>query len=225
MKKIKKYYFIKFLFLLVLTAGIILYSSSFPATMKLLDSNVEKIINLSGNEIEFDFFSDLSAFSDKIINNAKYLIEVIIYNFEKGKDNKQIPEILISCSAKFPSENGRITSYFGKREDPFSKNEDLHEGIDIAAESGSSITAAWPGKVLETGFDKIYGNYVILEHSEKFLTKYCHLSDITVKEESFVNAEEKIGEAGSTGRSTGSHLHFEIIVEGKKIDPMICFEL
>ena len=71
----------------------------------------------------------------------------------------------------------------------------------------------------------IYGKYIIMEHSKGFFTKYCHLSEITVKKGDFVLSGSKIGEAGSTGRSTGSHLHFEVIIDGRNIDPKECFEL
>ena len=74
-------------------------------------------------------------------------------------------------------------------------------------------------------FDEIYGNYIVVEHSDGFLTKYCHLSKITANENDYVFANDKIGEVGSTGRSTGNHLHFEVIIEGRKIDPMECFDI
>ena len=150
----------------------------------------------------------------------------IINNIENNyEENGKLPLVVFSCSADFPVETNLITSDFGSRKDPFSGKEDIHTGIDIAAEEGSDVVAAWPGKIMETGFDDIYGNYIIIEHSNDFYTKYCHLSKICVEENEYVLAKEKIGEAGNTGRSTGSHLHFEVMVDGVKIDPMECFEL
>ena len=225
-KKRKKHWFIKFLFLVLIFCGILFYSSSFPVTMELLDERATEILSLFGTEKEIGVFSEISLSSKNIISKAEYWIEIFKENLEKTKDeSKKVSEILITSAAEFPSKSGSVSSYFGKREDPFSKNEDFHEGIDIAAAFGSEVLAVWPGIICETGYDDIYGNYVVIEHSKDFFTKYCHLSKIDLKEKTFVNSGEKIGEAGSTGRSTGSHIHFEVSVCGRKIDPMECFEL
>jgi hypothetical protein len=206
--------------------GVMFYSASFPVTMELMDSKVADILGFIGMEKDFEAFSKFSVFSKNIINKTEYWIEIIKENIEKATtETKKIPSVLITCAAKFPCENGYITSNFGKREDPFSKEEAFHSGIDIAAEKGSEIKTAWPGKISKTGFDNIYGKYIIVEHSKEFFTKYCHLSKICIRENNFINAGEKIGEAGNTGRSTGSHLHFEVIIDGFNIDPMECFEI
>ena len=224
--KRKKHVFLKIPVLILIFCGLVLYAGAFPVTMKLLDEKIETFLKFCKIEREFSVFSDFSSFSQKTIDKAEYWLEIIKENAEeKGLDFEKVPVVLLTCAADFPAENLKITSYFGLRNDPISDFEDFHSGIDIAAEKGSTISAAWPGKVIETGFDNIYGKYIIVEHSKDFLTKYCHLSEITVKEEDFVFAEEKIGEAGNTGRSTGNHLHFEVIVEGRKIDPVECFEI
>lgn len=224
--KRKKHIFLKIFVLILIFCGLILYSGAFPVTMKLLDEKVDDFLTLCKIEREFSAFSEFSTFSKKIINKAEYCIEIIKENAEeKGLDLGKVPDILLTCAADFPVENIKITSYFGLRNDPISDFEDFHSGIDIAAEKGSAISSAWPGKVFETGFDDIYGKYIIVEHSKDFFTKYCHLSKITVKEGDFILSGGKIGEAGSTGRSTGNHLHFEVIIGGRKIDPMECFEI
>ena len=225
-RKRKKHYFLKFIAVIFVFGGIILYSASFPVTMELLDDKTTKVLSFCGFQKEFSGFSEISAFSDKILDEAEYLIEIAFENINGINDKtEKVPVVIMTCSAKFPSKSRKITSLFGKREDPFSKKDDFHSGIDIAAEKGSEITAAWPGRIAETGFDIIYGKYIIIEHSKDFFTKYCHLSKIEANKNDFVSANEKIGEAGSTGRSTGNHLHFEVIVEGRKIDPMECFEV
>ena len=225
-RKRKKHYFLKFIAMIFVFGGIILYSASFPVTMKLLDDKATDFLYLCGYQKEFSGFSEISAFSDKILNKAEYWIETAFENINGiYSGTEKVPAIIITCTADFPSESRKITSFFGKREDPFSKKDSHHWGIDIAAEKGSDITAAWPGKITETGFDIIYGKYIIIEHSKDLYTKYCHLSKIEVSKDDFVSVNEKIGETGSTGRSTGNHLHFEVIVEGRKIDPMECFEI
>ena len=201
------------------------YAYFFPATMKLFDKNINRLLVLTKQDMICSFFEDYSDFAKKSIDSILYKIETIIYNIENNyEENKKIPLVVFSCLADFPLENRAVASDFGSRKDPFSGKEDFHTGIDIAAEEGSNVTAVWPGKIKETGFDDIYGNYIIVEHSKDFYTKYCHLSKICVMKNEYVLAKEKIGEAGNTGRSTGSHLHFEVIVNGIKIDPLECFE-
>lgn len=222
-QKGKHFIIIKFIVINAVFAGIVLYSASFPSTMGLLDKATSEIFGFFGADIKFSAFSDFSEFSEKILDKAEKILETAKenLNYMKKTDNK-ISSVLISCAASFPSEGNRVTSEFGEREDPFSGRKDFHKGIDIAAPEGSGVFSAWPGKVYETGFDEISGKYIILVHSEEFHTKYCHLSEIFVKENDIINAGEKIGEAGSTGRSTGSHLHFEVSVCGMLIDPSDC---
>ncbi|MBQ3530318.1 MAG: M23 family metallopeptidase [Oscillospiraceae bacterium] len=225
-EKKNKHFFVKIFFVVIIVCGTILYSAYFPTTMKLLDGNINKLLKSVGMETKISVFENFSEFSERIINKTEFFVEIIKGNLDqKEEKNKPVPTVLITCNAKFPLESRKISSFFGKREDPFSHKEDIHEGIDIAAAFGSKVASAWPGTVCKTGFDDIYGNFVVIKHSKDFFTRYCHLSEISVAEESFVNAGEKVGETGSTGRSTGSHLHFEVIVEGTKIDPMLCFEL
>ncbi len=225
-KKTKPHLFLKLLFLLMIIAGIIWYAGSFPVTMELLDKRINKIIEFAEKDFEVSVFSDLSAFSKKLIDKTGYYFYLVKENISGSFSNVKKPGFaVITNSAKFPSEGKTITSGFGKREDPITGLSDYHSGIDIALPFGSKITAAWPGNVFVTGFDDIYGNFVIVEHSKKFFTKYGHLSKICVSKNNFINAGEKIGEAGNTGRSTGSHLHFEVIIDGFNIDPMECFEI
>ena len=75
------------------------------------------------------------------------------------------------------------------------------------------------------GTDEIYGNYIVIKHSNSLLTRYCHLSEISVEMGDRVEARMKIGEAGSTGQSTGSHLHFEVIACGSVVDPQNCLSI
>ena len=225
-KKRKKFGFIKFFVLILIFCGMMIYSASFPVTMELLDERVTGVLALIGAEKDFSGFKKFSDFSRKTINKAELFIEIIRENIEgESSEPKKVPTFLITCAGSFPAEGHNITSAFGNRKDPFSEKEDFHSGIDISASKGSGIFAAWPGKVFKTGYDGVYGKYVIIKHSEKFFTKYCHLSKIHAKENDFINSGEIIGEAGSTGRSTGSHLHFEVIVDGRKIDPAECLKI
>lgn len=224
--KNKKRCFLYFLAITAVFCGITLYAAAFPTTMRLLDEKTEELMESGGLSIKFSAFSDFSEISRKIINGAEYIFETVKYNLE-NKDiiGREISAVVITCAAKFPSDGEKITSGFGNRKDPFSGKADFHRGIDIAALSGSNIYSAWPGKVSGIGYDDINGKYIIIDHSEGFYTKYCHLSDISIELNAFINAGEKIGEAGSTGRSTGSHLHFEVNVGGMNIDPGECLAI
>jgi len=114
---------------------------------------------------------------------------------------------------------GIRSSAYGLRIDPFSGIIRAHGGIDIAAPLGTEVLAALGGRVLKTGFDSELGFYVRIMHSGNRETTYGHLSEIMVKEGQFVNPRKIIGKVGSSGRSTGPHLHFAVKKNGKSVDP------
>ena len=123
---------------------------------------------------------------------------------------------------KFPAEwenafllpvNGRVSSPFGMR------GGRLHKGVDISAPPGTAIKAAFAGTVTYTGFLRDYGNVIIVEHGNEVVTVYAHNEINLVKKSDKVNKGDVIARLGSTGRSTGPHLHFEIRVVNKPIDP------
>jgi murein DD-endopeptidase MepM/ murein hydrolase activator NlpD len=110
--------------------------------------------------------------------------------------------------------SGKLTSYFGKRGDGF------HKGIDIAANEGTKIQASCEGVVTYSGFYGNYGNVVIITHQHDFSTVYAHNKENLVKVEDRVKQGDAIALLGSTGRSTGPHLHFEIRSKGRAKDPL-----
>ncbi len=114
---------------------------------------------------------------------------------------------------------GTITSNFGGRNDPFTGGSSAHGGIDIAVVTGTPVKAATAGKVVKAEYNNLYGNYVILEHSGSFKTVYAHCSELCVNVGQTVKQGEIIAKSGSTGRSTGPHLHFEIRIGDKKVNP------
>jgi murein DD-endopeptidase MepM/ murein hydrolase activator NlpD len=116
--------------------------------------------------------------------------------------------------------NGKITSTFGHRENPFGgENVEVHKGLDIAAPYGSPVKAMAKGFVEFAGVRGGFGNCIMLKHGNGFETLYGHLSKILVKVGQQINIGEQIGKVGSTGRSTGPHLHYEIHRYGEKINP------
>ncbi len=115
---------------------------------------------------------------------------------------------------------GPISSYFGERPDPFTGVPNLHNGIDIVNKPGTPIVAAMAGTVRSVGFNFNYGNYVIIQHSGVYQTLYGHLTRYIVTRNQRVNQGQEIGELGTTGYSTGPHLHFSIFKDGEAVDPL-----
>lgn len=114
---------------------------------------------------------------------------------------------------------GKLTSNYGTRIDPFSHKPTFHGGIDIAVPIGTNVYPAMPGKVIFAGIKGDYGNLVILEHGYGYETYYGHLSKILVQVGNNVDFDKIIGLTGNTGKTTGSHLHFEIRYNKKKVNP------
>lgn len=109
-----------------------------------------------------------------------------------------------------PLPEGRMSSKYGYRKDPFSKKKTFHGGVDISAPEGTSVLASAEGEVIFAGRKKGYGKLIILKHKLGYETRYGHLSKIDVSLKDSIQKGDKIGEVGSTGRSTGPHLHFEV---------------
>lgn len=121
--------------------------------------------------------------------------------------------------------HGRITSRYGYRTNPISGKYGLHTGLDIAADEGTNIVAAYNGVIKDTGYGSKKGNYVLMEHADGTETLYCHCSEILVDEGTVIRAGEVIALVGSTGWSTGPHLHFEIHNKnGWSFDPLDVIE-
>lgn len=114
----------------------------------------------------------------------------------------------------------RWTSPYGKRIDPIANVQSFHTGTDMACPTGTPIVAAMSGKVLTTGENRVYGLYVVIDHGNGYQTLYAHMSKIIATKGQWVSQGTRIGLVGSTGYSTGPHLHFTVYKNGKMIDPM-----
>ncbi len=120
--------------------------------------------------------------------------------------------------------SGTITSHYGAREVIFEGIDSYHTGTDIAAKTGTKVVSSIEGKVTRATYNKYNGNFVEVTNG-KIATIYCHMSKLSVKVGDKVKAGTKIGEVGSTGLSTGPHLHFEIVYDGTKVDPKLILDL
>jgi murein DD-endopeptidase MepM/ murein hydrolase activator NlpD len=116
--------------------------------------------------------------------------------------------------------SGWLSSAYGYRKDPYTGLPDFHAAIDIAAERGKPIRATADGTVESVGYLGNYGNQVLLNHGHTIATRYGHLSGFNVRVGQKVKKNEVIGYVGATGRATSPHLHYEIIVDGKPMNPL-----
>jgi murein DD-endopeptidase MepM/ murein hydrolase activator NlpD len=135
-------------------------------------------------------------------------------------DPAQPGMIAIPSAKPVPAAQARFTSAFGTRSDPFKATRAMHAGIDLAGPIGTSIYATADGYVGRAGVVGGYGNLIELEHGKSIQTRYGHLSAILVRPGQRVKRGDLIARMGSTGRSTGSHLHYEVRVDGAAVNPI-----
>jgi murein DD-endopeptidase MepM/ murein hydrolase activator NlpD len=161
----------------------------------------------------------LGEFSEKLLSLARQVesrndmlgvLEAQL--FEQAVKKKMIPTMM-------PVKASYNPSGFGKRIDPFNGQWAMHEGIDFIADYGSQILAAAGGVVIFAGFHPQYGYMIDIDHGNDLVTRYAHCSKLLVREGDLVQRGRKIGEVGSTGRSTGAHLHFEVRFRGAPQNP------
>jgi hypothetical protein len=125
----------------------------------------------------------------------------------------------LNTSFRYPLRNYWLSSPFGLRRNPVTGNFAVHQGLDLAAAEGAEVYAARDGEVVEIGADPVYGNYIIIRHGETWTSLYGHLSKFEITLRSRVRSGTLIGRVGSTGQSTGPHLHFELRQNGMARDP------
>jgi murein DD-endopeptidase MepM/ murein hydrolase activator NlpD len=171
------------------------------------DKKASAMVKLA-SESELDF----RAISGMVDSMEKLMAESLHKEQERRAKLAALP-------SGWPTVSHTLTSGFGYRTDPFTGRSMFHAGIDIGGKSGDPVFAAADGSVTETGFDSAKGNYIVIAHRGKLKTVYYHLKRIDVKRNDSVLRGEKIGLVGSTGRSTGPHLHFQIMQEDEPVNP------
>ncbi len=159
-----------------------------------------------------EFGEKLGALSRNVENRTDMLGVLEAQLFEQAIKKKLMPTMM-PVNAPFNA------SGFGMRIDPFTGEHAMHEGIDFLAESGSPIVAAAGGVVIFAGFHPQYGNVVDVDHGNDLVTRYAHASKLYVREGDIVQRGRKLADVGSTGRSTGPHLHFEVRFKGAAQNP------
>lgn len=189
--------------------------------------NMNALIDEKQVQIEA-FESDISNQKEAI---AEYDAEIASQNEEIAQLEAQVAaekERLEAANERHYSGGGfvwpapsytRISDEYGWRMHPTLHVEKFHNGIDMAAPGGSPILAASDGEVAATGYSSSMGNYVMIDHGDKLYTIYMHASSISVSKGQTVSAGDQIGKVGSTGRSTGNHLHFGVRLNGDYVNP------
>jgi len=120
---------------------------------------------------------------------------------------------------RFPLQTYRLTSSYGIRENPVTGNVRMHQGIDLAAPEGTEVYAVAEGTVVEIGDDPVYGIYIVISHRDRLTSLYGHLQRVETVLHTNVKSGNLIGRVGTTGQSTGPHLHFELRQDGRALDP------
>jgi murein DD-endopeptidase MepM/ murein hydrolase activator NlpD len=159
-----------------------------------------------------EFNQKLSTLSRQMENRTDLLGVLEAQMFEQAVKKKLLPTML-------PVSGTYNASSFGMRIDPFTGQHTMHEGMDFLADTGTPIVAAAGGVVQFAGYHPQYGNMIDIDHGNDLVTRYAHSSKLFVKEGDIVQRGRKIAEVGSTGRSTGSHLHFEVRFKGAAQNP------
>lgn len=158
--------------------------------------------------------------TDAALGVLSELLGVLGSRLDSVRDGVERRHALASATPSVWPVAGWLTSSFGNRRDPITRGADFHPGLDISADYGQPVLATGDAAVASAGPNGAYGNMVILDHGFGIVTKYGHLSRFAVRGGQQVTRGEVIGYVGSTGRSTGAHLHYEIWMNGRLTDPM-----
>lgn len=163
----------------------------------------------------------IEAASNEEFGNLFASWEALDHGAVTGQDGLILPapRFSVSVPSRMPVENVKLTSGYGMRDHPILRKRARHNGVDLAAVHGTPVYATADGMIGKAQYWGSYGNYVQIEHGGALETRYGHLSAYVVAAGDIVHKGELIGYVGSTGRSTGPHLHYEVRVEGEPVDP------
>jgi murein DD-endopeptidase MepM/ murein hydrolase activator NlpD len=186
----------------------------------LAKNEIRLIQSLSNTELIENMRNQLNNLSLRMSFQSQSFVEVTTMVKNKEKLLRAIPAIQPISNKNMK----RVASGFGYRIDPLYKDFRLHAGLDFSAPTGTPIYATSDGVVQQAGFSTDgYGNKVVINHGYGFQTLYAHMVRVKAKPGQSVKRGEVIGYVGSTGKSTGSHLHYEVIKRGAKVDPFYYF--
>ena len=168
---------------------------------------------VSGRSLTMEELQATLSELDQITSQRTDLLTVL----ESRLFEQKVKKMMVPTQA--PVQTGNLGSVFGWRIDPFTGRSALHTGLDYPAEPGTPIFAAAGGVVVTQEFHPQYGNMIEVDHGNDLITRYAHSSAVFVKKGDLIKRGQKIALVGNTGRSTGPHLHFEVLVQGVPQDP------
>ncbi|MCC7417186.1 MAG: M23 family metallopeptidase [Acidobacteria bacterium] len=148
------------------------------------------------------------------------MLQALEHRLSNVRRGVERTEALASATPSIWPAHGWLTGTFGGRSDPFTHQRGFHQGLDISLEKGSPVFATADGQVDFAAYNGDYGNLVVLDHGFGLTTRYGHLSAFEVKQGDVVKRGDVIGLVGATGRATGSHVHYEILVNGQLLNPL-----
>ena len=170
---------------------------------------------VESNKISLKELLDVNDLTSEVLHAGQQLFLPRAALDQKTLKTAMGDRFILPISAKF-----RWSSPFGWREDPIAHVRSFHTGTDMACPTGTPILASMSGKVITTGVNRVYGNYVIIDHGNGYQTLYAHMSKIIAQKGQWVSQGTRIGLVGSTGYSTGPHLHFTVYKNGKMVNPL-----
>ena len=164
------------------------------------------------NDSDMDIVQKRMDITQKLLNQQTQ-------KFKSLKSELETKNKILACTPSIKPTSGVVTCKFGPRLSPFSGKQEFHTGIDIANKRGTNVYASARGKVIFAKKKWLIGNLVTIDHGNNIITKYGHLDKFLVKKGDEVNRGDLIGLMGSTGNSTGPHVHYEVVVNGKSVNP------
>lgn len=156
--------------------------------------------------------AELQMLQQRFVDSGRQLSVLESLLFDHQLEQNAVP-------SRMPIRNSYVTSGFGTRADPFGRGAASHKGIDFHARVGDPVMAVADGVVRFSGVKGGYGNVVDVDHGNGYVTRYAHNSRLSVREGDLVRAGQEVAKAGSTGRSTGAHVHFEVWQDGRVMNP------
>ncbi len=210
----------------------------FQAHINRLDALGNKLLNMADlDDLEIDFtqspgFGGPDSFGDDanqdVLASMEQTLSTIASELQSQENKLHTLDVLLTSRnlreevypTGRPIEKGWISSHFGKRADPFTGKQEFHRGVDFAGKYYSNVIAVAGGVVTEADDREGFGNLVEIDHGNGYITRYGHNEKMTVEIGQTVKKGQVIAKMGSTGRSTGPHVHFEVLKNGARVDPM-----
>ncbi len=194
-----------------------------PGTLILIPSSPGIFLQHDKNRNDLDILLHARLISKKPQKiNIRNQNKIVAFDFFPGERFSSTERVFfLKPDFILPVEKAKLTSPFGMRKDPFTGELHHHSGVDLAAPEGTTVRAARTGIVKYIGFDTVLGNYIIIAHDNSIETIYGHLKTMQVRLNQKVNSGTILGTVGTTGRSTGPHLHFEIRILSAAKNPAL----